>query len=173
MIVSSISFAVSKQFEKHSMDVKHLAAKGDVFTTDKDKNILSAIDILTVIDTESETLKPTQKTEDIVDLLSRTQQSVFAVTDDRNRLLGIVDFNKSRDVVFSSFRVKYTTLAELMTVPQEVATLEDALETIMERFETAGTDYLPVLKNDRFYGFIYKAKVLEAYRNKLREMIIE
>ena len=34
MIVSSISFAVSKQFEKHSMDVKGLADKGEVFTSD-------------------------------------------------------------------------------------------------------------------------------------------
>ena len=173
MIVSSISFAVSKQFEKHSMDVKHLAAKGDVFTTDKDKNILSAIDILAVVDVDGETLRPSQKTDDLVNLLAGTQQNVFAVTDERNRLLGIVDFNRSRDIVFNAFRVKYTTLKELMTVPQEVATLEDALETIMERFDSAGTDYLPVLKNERFYGFIYKSKVLEAYRNKLREMIIE
>lgn len=37
MIVSSVSFAVSKQFEKHSLDVKSLADKGDVFTSDKDR----------------------------------------------------------------------------------------------------------------------------------------
>lgn len=173
MIVSSISFAVSKQFEKHSMDVKHLAAKGDVFTTDKDKNILSGIDILTVIDTDTQTLRPTQKTEDVVALLAGTQQSVFAVTDDKNRLLGIVDFNKTRHIVFNTFQVKYTSLAELTSEPKEVVHLEDALETIIDKFEEAGTDYLPILKDNRFYGFIYKAKVLEAYRAKLREMIIE
>lgn len=173
MIVSSISFAVSKQFEKHSMDVKHLAAKGDVFTTDKDKNILSGIDILTVIDTDTQTLRPTQKTEDVVALLAGTQQSVFAVTDDKNRLLGIVDFNKTRHIVFNTFQVKYTSLAELISEPKGVAHLEDALETIIDKFEESGTDYLPILKDDRFYGFIYKAKVLEAYRAKLREMIIE
>jgi len=49
MIVSSISFAVSKQFEKHSMDVKTLADKGDVFTSDKDKNILQSIDIYKLV----------------------------------------------------------------------------------------------------------------------------
>ena len=49
MLVSSISFAVSKRFEKHSMDVKHLADKGDVFTSDKDKNILQSINFIKLI----------------------------------------------------------------------------------------------------------------------------
>ena len=173
MIVSSISFAVSKQFEKHSMDVKHLAATGQVFTTDKDKNILSGIDILSVIDTEGQTLNLTQKTEDVVGLLASTQQSVFGVVDERNRLLGVIDFDKSRHIVFNAFQVKYTSLSELITEPKEVASVEDSLEMIMDKFESAGVDYLPILKNERYYGFIQKAKVLEAYRHKLREMIIE
>ncbi len=79
MIVSSISFAVSKQFEKHSMDIKHLAAKGQVFTSDKDKNILSGIDILEVIDTDLQTLSPNQKTEDVVGFIATTKQTVFAL----------------------------------------------------------------------------------------------
>jgi CIC family chloride channel protein len=40
MIVASISFAISKRFEKHSMDVKNLAKKGHAFTSNKDTNIL-------------------------------------------------------------------------------------------------------------------------------------
>ncbi|MEL1244273.1 chloride channel protein [Flavobacterium sp. DGU11] len=173
MIVSSISFAVSKQFEKHSMDVKHLAAKGQVFTTDKDKNILSGIDILEVIDTEMKTLQPTQKPEDLIGLLSTTTQSVFAVINEKNRLQGIIDFNKSRHIVFNPFQIKYSTLEEMMTAPKEVVLLDDSMEMIMDKFEATHSDYLPVLKNDRYFGFIYKNKVLEAYRAKLKEMIIE
>ncbi len=173
MIVSSISFAVSKQFEKHSMDVKHLAATGQVFTTDKDKNILSGIDILEVVDMDMKTLQPTQKPEDLIGLLSTTTQSVFAVVNDRNRLQGIIDFDKSRHIVFNPFQIKYSTLEEMMTAPKEVVLLEDSMEMIMDKFEATHSEYLPVLKNDRYYGFIYKGKVLEAYRAKLKEMIIE
>jgi len=173
MIVSSISFAVSKQFEKHSMDVKHLAAKGHVFTSDKDKNILSGIDILDVVDTDLKTLHPTQKTEDVVGLLSSTGQDSFAVVDERQRLLGVIDFNKNRHIVFNTFQIKYTSLEEMISAPKETVSLEDSIEMVMEKFETANSDYLPVLKNERYYGFISKAKVLEAYREKLREMIIE
>ncbi|MDV6170021.1 chloride channel protein [Flavobacterium sp. DG1-102-2] len=173
MIVSSISFAVSKQFEKHSMDVKHLAAKGDVFTSDKDKNILSGIDILNVIDTEMITLSPTQKAEDIVGLMATTKQTVFAVIDAKKNLLGIVDFNKVRHILFNQFQIKYTPLADMITVPAEVACMEDSIEMIMEKFEASHTDYLPLIKEDRYFGFIYKAKILEEYRAKLKEMVIE
>src|SRR5690349_621068 len=41
MIVASISFAISKTFEKHSMDVKSLVQKGHAFTNNKDTNVLA------------------------------------------------------------------------------------------------------------------------------------
>jgi CIC family chloride channel protein len=173
MIVSSISFAVSKQFENHSMDVKHLADRGDVYTTDKDKNILSGIDILKVIDTSLKTLQHTHRPEDVIAMLATTNQSVFAVVDDKNRLIGIVDFNKIRNLVFNAFQVKYATLQDMIIIPQDILSLEDSMEMIMHKFELAETDYLPVLKEKRYYGIMYKCDVLNAYREKLKEMIIE
>lgn len=173
MIVSSISFAVSKQFEKHSMDVKHLADKGQVFTGDKDKNILSAIDILSVITTDVKTIQTTHGPNDVINLLSTTKQDLFAVTDEKNRLVGIVEFNAIRHIAFSPFKIKYSKIEEMITAPRATVSIEDSIEAIMEKFDVAETHYLPILKDEKFYGFIYKAKILEAYRMKLREMIIE
>jgi CIC family chloride channel protein len=173
MIVSSISFAVSKQFEKHSMDVKHLAATGQVFTSDKDKNILSGIDILDVIDTDLQTLTLNQKTEDLVALMATTKQSYFAVIDDRRRLVGIIDFDKARSTVFNPFQIKYTPLIDMMVTPKEIANMEDSIEMIMDKFEITKADYLPLVKEERYFGFVSKARILEAYRAKHREMIIE
>jgi len=173
MIVSSISFAVSKQFETHSMDVKALADKGQVFTANKDRNILSGIDVMEVVCTDIPTLLPTQKPEDVVALLAGTNYSHFAVIDDKKRLVGVVDFNNVRGTVFNAFQIKYTKMEDLMTHPAEVVSVEDSVETIMDTFELAHASYLPILKDDRFYGFIYKEKVLEAYRQKLKEMVIE
>ena len=173
MLVSSISYAVSKQFETYSMEVKHLVDKGQVFTSNKDKNILSSIDILQVVNTDLPTLSISQKTEDIIALLSNTHQTHFAVVDDKKRLLGIIDFDSIRHFVFSAFKVKYSKMEELMQQPVETASVEDSLEMIMEKFETANTEYLVVLKDDRYYGFVQKCKVLEAYRGILKEMVIE
>lgn len=173
MIVSSISFAVSKQFETHSMDVKALADKGQVFTTNKDRNILGGIDILEVICTDIPTISPAQKPEDVVTLLAGTTHSHFAVVDERKRLIGIIDFDNVRSTVFNAFQIKYTKIEELMTQPADIASVEDSVETIMDKFDLSQTSYLPILKDDRYYGFVYKEKMLEAYRQKLKEMVIE
>ncbi|WP_020211766.1 chloride channel protein [Flavobacterium rivuli] len=173
MIVSSISYAVSKQFETYSMEVKHLVDKGQVFTSNKDKNILSSIDILNVVTTDIQTFSVNQKPEDVVAILTNSQQTHFAVTDDKKRLIGVIDFDNIRHVVFSAFKIKYTKIEEMMTIPAEVALMEDSLEMIMDKFEIAQVNYLVVLKDDRYYGIIEKCKVLEAYRGVLKEMVIE
>lgn len=173
MIVSSVSFAVSKQFEKYSMDVKHLAHKGDVYTTDKDKNILSGIDILNIIDTDLKTLSPAQTPEDAVALLSNSRQTVFAVIDDKRKLTGLVDFESMKHIAFSAFRIKHSKLNEITVLPPDVISLEDSMETVMDKFDATGADYLPVLKDNRYYGIMFKCNLLIAYRQKLKEMIIE
>lgn len=173
MIVSSISFAVSKQLEPHSMDVKHLADKGDVFTSDKDKNILSNIDILSHINSEYRTVKLEDKLESLVELLTTSRQQVYPVINAKNQLLGVIEFEKLRPIVFNPFRIKYTTIQEVMTIPQEVISVEEGMETVMEKFETCHCEFLPVLKDDKYFGFISKIEVLESYRKRLKEMVIE
>ncbi len=61
----------------------------------------------------------------------------------------------------------------MISTPAQIACMEDSIEMIMEKFEATTADYLPLIKEDRYYGFIYKSKILEAYRSKLKEMIIE
>ncbi len=174
MIVSSISFAVSKQFEKYSLDVKHLADKGDVFTSDKDKNILSNIDILSLVRTDLQVIKREDTMEYVVDLLSSTPQKIFAVTDNRNQLAGIIDYDQIRPIIFNQFRVKFTPLEEIIAQPLGVIALdEDGSEKIMRKFELTGAEILPVINNRKYVGFLSKLDVLESYREKLKEMVIE
>ena len=173
MIVSSISFAVSKQFEKHSMDVKHLADKGQVFTSDKDRNVLSSIDVMSMVTTDTHTVLPTQTPDEVINLLSTTNQSVFAVVDEKKRLQGLIDFNNIRHIAFSPFKIKYTKLEEMINTQVETVSVEDSVEMIMDKFEETKSEYLPILKDERFYGFVHKSKILQAYREKHIEMIIE
>lgn len=173
MIVSSISFAISKKFEKHSLDVKNLAKKGHAFTSNKDTNILSTLETKKIIQTDYITVTPDENLEKLVDLISHSNQVIFAVVDKEKHLLGIVYFNDVREIIFSSFKVKYTSVKEIMAQPIEIVYESDRMETVMNKFEKSRTMFLPVLKNGKFYGFISKAEALEAYRNKLKSMTIE
>lgn len=173
MIVSSISFAISKRFEKHSLDVKNLAKKGHAFTSNKDTNILSTLDTNSIIQTDYLTVTPNENLEKLVDLISHSNQVIFAVVDAENHLLGIVHFNDIREIIFNTYRVKYTLVKEIMTEPVETIYPDDSMELVMNKFEKSRKAFLPVLKNDKYFGFISKSVALEAYRTKLRSMTIE
>ncbi|MES2543483.1 MAG: chloride channel protein [Bacteroidota bacterium] len=173
MIVASLSFAISKRFEKHSIDVKDLAEKGHVFTSNKDKNVLTNLDINQVIQTDYLTLSLDDNLEKLVDLISHSNQVIFAVINSNNELLGIVHFNDVREIIFSNFNVKYTTIKEIMKDSIDFISPFDSMEVVMNKFERTKVNFLPVIKNGKYYGFISKAIALEAYREKLKSMNIE
>jgi CIC family chloride channel protein len=173
MIVASISFAISKRFEKHSLDVKSLARKGHAFTSNKDTNILSTLDTNSIIQTDYLTVSPDENLEKLVEMISHSNQVIFAVVDSEKELLGIVHFNDIREIIFNQYRVKFTFVKEIMKTSIDVVYPTDSMETVMNKFEKTKVHFLPVLKNGKYFGFISKSLALEAYRTKLQSMSIE
>lgn len=173
MIVSSISYAVSRQFEKHSMDVKALADKGEVFTSDKDKNILQSIDFLKLVQTEVHTVSHEKSLENVIEYLSNSSQTVIPVVDEKQKLLGVINFEEIRSIVFNPYRIKFTNINEVLSHSKEIINHDDGMETIMEKFDLCDETTLPVIKSGKFYGLLSKVDLLEAYREKLKEMVIE
>lgn len=173
MIVASISFAISKRFEKHSMDVKNLVQKGHAFTSNKDTNVLSTLETSSIIQTDFLTVTPNENLERLVDLISHSNQVIFAVVDTEQNLLGIVHFNDIREIIFNNYRVKYTLVKEIMLKPVETISPDDSMEMVMNKFEKSKKAFLPVLKDGKYHGFISKSVALEAYRTKLKSMTIE
>ncbi|HEY6142386.1 MAG TPA: chloride channel protein, partial [Flavobacterium sp.] len=135
MIVASSSFAISKRFEKHSLDVKGLARKGHAFTSNKDTNILSTLDTNSIIQTDYLTVSPNENLEKLVDLISHSNQVIFAVVDKENNMLGIVHFNSIREIIFNQYRVKYTLIKEIMIPSIDVVYPSDSMGIVMDKFE--------------------------------------
>nr|WP_315150545.1 chloride channel protein [uncultured Flavobacterium sp.] len=173
MIVASISYATTKRFEIHSLDVKGLARKGNAFTSNKDTNVLATLDTNAIIQTDYLTLSPNDTLEKLVDLISHSNQVIFAVVNLENELIGIVHFNNIREIIFNQYRVKYTLVKDILIKPFDVIYPSDSMEVVMNKFEKTKVSYLPVIKNGKYFGFISKSNALEAYRTKLKSMTIE
>ncbi len=173
MIVSSISFAVSKQFEKHSMDVKTLADKGDVFTSDKDKNILQSIDIYKLVQQNFKTLTLENSVESVVEIFSTTDQKIIPIVDENKSLVGIVDYDDVKSFIFNPYHVKFSSMREVISQPKAIIILEDKVEKVIKQFETTNAYILPVIHKGKYFGFLSKIDILENYRLRLKEMIID
>ncbi|MBS7233370.1 chloride channel protein [Flavobacterium psychroterrae] len=173
MIVASVSFAVSKRFEKHSLDVKNLAKKGNVFTSNKDTNILCTLEIEDLVKKDYLTVEMNQDLENVAELLAHSDQVIFGVVNKENDLQGLVYFNDIREVIFDNLKTKNIIVRDIMVQPVETVYIFDSMETVMNKFEKSNKVFLPVLKNGKYYGFITKSDVLESYRNRLKSMIFE
>ena len=67
----------------------------------------------------------------------------------------------------------YDTLCvrDLMEKPPFTVGVEERMESVMEKFSKCGSWRLPALSEDgRYQGFVSKSRVLEAYREVLREI---
>ncbi|WP_324069567.1 MAG: chloride channel protein [Flavobacterium sp.] len=173
MIVSSVSFAISKRFEPYSFDIKNLADKGEVFTDNRDSNILNSIDVAKLIQTDFKPIILQNNLEELVQKIQQSDEHIFPVLDDKSRLLGLIHLDEIRTIVFSQFKVKYTAVEEIMHQPKEIIIYDETLETIMDKFDASECKVLPVLKNGIFLGFMHKQLILEKYRHRLKSMIIE
>jgi chloride channel protein, CIC family len=173
MIVSSVSYAISKRFEPYSFDIKDLADKGEVFTNNKDKNILTTLELSKLIQTDFKAITNANNLEELVEKIQHSDDVIFPVLNDKNQLEGIVNLDNIRAYIFSAFKIKYTSISEIMEQPKEIIFYDETMETVMQKFEKTGEAMLPVLQKGVLIGFVSKHYVLVKYREKLKEMTIE
>lgn len=173
MIVSSISYAISRYFEPFSMDTKKMAHSGNIFTNDKDKNILTTINTSMLIENNYEKLYTNLSLGDLVNIISTSQRNVFPVTDNQNNLLGVVHLDNIRDIMFKTELYDNVFVRELMIKPYETISIDETMESVMKKFDETGAWNLPVVDEGKYIGFIVKSAVFSSYRSKLKSTIIE
>lgn len=169
MIVSSISFLITKKFIPHNIYTSELAKKGQLMTHDKDKNVLMMMDIDKVIEQDFMMTKPKMTLGELVhEVIIKSKRNNFPVINDFDELIGVLHMDTIRPIMFNSELYENTIVSNLMVSPAEVIEYEkDAMEVIMEKFKITSAWNLPVIKNGKYYGFISKSRLLNAYRRKL------
>ncbi len=172
MIVSSISYAISKYFETYSMDTKKLGQSGKIFTYDRDHNILTTIRTTNLVETNFQKIKPDDSLGHLVEIISKSKRNIFPVTDDKNSLLGIIILDNIRDIMFKNDMYSKVTAKELMTNPPALLSSNQTMESVMKKFDETGAWNLPVVDNGLYIGFISKSSVFSSYRAKLKAGII-
>lgn len=167
MIVASLSYLISKHFEPHSMDTKHLASKGLIFTANKDKNILSQINITNLIDKDILTLQPHWHLRKLVNLIKNHSKSTFAIVSKDDTFKGIVNLDNIREIMFNEKMYDTITMKDILKYPKRVINVEDDILTILKKFDECTEWNLPVIDGDKYLGFISKSKIHVEYRTQL------
>jgi chloride channel protein, CIC family len=173
MIVSSISFAISKYFEPFSMDTKKIAESGEIISSNKDEQVLSSIHIETLIDKDFQTILPNQNLGEIVECIKNSSKNIFPVVSENHSFLGVILIENIKEVMFNNALYSKITARELMTIPKQIVTKDQNLETILKFMEVNDYWFVPVVFENEFKGFISKNKILTNYRMRLKNEILE
>jgi len=167
MLVSAISFNAATYFEKYSLYTKHLIEKGDLIQHDKDKQVLSQINLLKIIEMDLYTISPNAKLGDLVELVRKSNRNIFPVVNDENEFIGVVTLDDIREIMFNPEMQQNIEINTLMRrAPAKVSPHEN-MQSIMDKFERTGAWNLPVVEDDKYIGFLSKSRIFNSYRKKL------
>jgi CIC family chloride channel protein len=171
MLVAAISYAFTKYFVSNSIYTIELAKRGELITHNKDKNALMMMKIDKVLETNFIQLQSEMTLGDMLKHgVAKSSRNIFPVLDDDQQFLGIVLLDDVRSIMFDQSLYESTSVSLFMKPAPEVIFYTDAMETIMNKFKSTGAWNLPVVKDNKYIGFISKSKLLTAYRNKLIEV---
>jgi CIC family chloride channel protein len=169
MIVSSISFFVSKSFEPFPMDSKRLAKKGEAFTSDKDQNVLTGINMSEFIERDFDILNPDMTLRELVQIVAHSKRNVFPVLDRKENFIGIVLLDDIREVMFNIGMYDKTHVIDYTRNPDAKLQLKQAPQEVMKLFDDTGAWILPMFDNSKYEGFISKSNLFSGYRNRLKD----
>ncbi len=167
MLVSALSFFVSRSISAHSIYTAPLAAQGGIWTSDRDKAVLNLIQWDDVLERGIAAVDPELRFDEAVERLMAEHKNMLAVVHD-GRLLGTLTWDDVRRA--QRLRQPPAAVRDAMSGSAYQVDLNSSMEETVQRVERMDQWYVPVIDGGQWVGFLSKAKLFEVYRRRLREM---
>lgn len=168
MLVSAIGYYASQYFEKYSFYTSKLIESGDFIPYDKDKQLLSLMQITRLIERDLLTIEQDQKLADLVALVKKSHRNIFPVVTSENELVGIITLDDIREIMFEPDSQNSVIISTLMHKPPALVKSDEKMQAVMNSFETTGAWNLPVVDENGYVGIVSKSRIFNAYRTLLK-----
>ncbi|WP_417600988.1 chloride channel protein [Owenweeksia hongkongensis] len=169
MLVSAISFLVTRSITPHSIYTEQLAQKGDVLTHDKDHAILTLLSLEKIVETNFKPVHPEMQLGDLIKVVATSRRNLFPVVNQDQQLVGVLTLDDFRHLMFNQAVYTTTTVSQLMSPPPALIEKSEDMNQVMKKFQETGAWNLPVVDQGKYFGFISKSKLFSVYRRKLIE----
>ncbi|MBF1436494.1 MAG: chloride channel protein, partial [Prevotella micans] len=117
IIVTICSYLTINIFEHHSIYAVRLARQGKLLTHHTDHSILTMMSMRNIIDKDFTSVKPDLEMGTLVHAISSSRDNYIPVLDDSGRLLGEIDINKIRHIIFRTELYHRFRVSQLMSPP--------------------------------------------------------
>jgi CIC family chloride channel protein len=169
MITSAISFLLTKNAIDYTIYTRELAKQGALITHNKDQTVLTLMHLDEIIEQDFKTIRQEMTLGELVyQTVAKSTRNLFPVIDANDALVGIVLLDDIREFMFdTSIYDKIKVESFMHNAPELIFYETDSMKEVMQKFQDSSAWNLPVIKDDKYFGFISKSKLLTAYRRKL------
>ncbi len=167
IITSTISYITIKYFEPHSIYATRLAKRGELITHHKDKAILTLLEMKKVIETDFVSVTPDNTLTELTKVIAKSKRNMFPVINKSGMLVGIVNLDNIRHIMFNVDMYETTYVRDIMVLPPTFVSPDESMEEVMQKFEENNAWNLPVINNGKYIGFLSKSKIFSVYRKWL------
>ena len=169
IITATISYVTILGFERQSIYTMRLAQRGELITHHKDKAVLSILKVKDVLENDFQKIRVDEKLSDLVRAISLSKRNLFPVINDEEELVGVINMDDVRDIIFNTELYEKVSIMEIMQTPPAIIDRNDTMGKVLETFEETGSWNLPVTYQNKYVGFISRSKIFTSYRNLLKE----
>lgn len=170
MIVSAVSYITVRSIEPHSIYAMRLARRGQLLSHHKDQSVIALMNLEDVIDKTRPVLNPDMTLGRMLQIVSNSKCLHFAVCSADGILLGQINLNNIRHIIFRSELYQTFTVRALMTSAPATLCTDDSMLTIMDKFQVDDAGTLPVVDSDHHYvGYVSRARLFSDYREIMKD----
>jgi CIC family chloride channel protein len=167
MIVSALSTVIMKYFEPFSMENKKLATRMNLSLENRDKYLLSKLDLEKMIEKDFVSVKKEDSLRDLVKAITRSRRNMFPVVDEEGQLDGVVLLDNVKEMMFNHELYDEIKIKDIMTTSHAVISPNESLNSVLKKFDDTSQWNIPVIENQQYLGFLSKSSILSEYREEL------
>nr|WP_315407767.1 chloride channel protein [uncultured Prevotella sp.] len=174
IIVTISSYLTINIFEHHSIYAVRLAKQGKLLTHHTDKSILTLMSMDKIIDHDFTSVEPDMEMGKLIHAISSSRNDYIPVLDESRKLLGEIDINNLRHIIFRTELYHRFHVNQLMSPPAAMLGVNDPMEDVMKTFERTGAQYLPVVNIEgELVGYISRVRLYSMYRQFVADFSTE
>lgn len=174
MIVSATSYITIHSFEPYSIYSMRLAMRGELLTHDKDVSVAHLMNLDTLTDKSRPVLTPEMKLGTMLQIVSASKHLHFGVVDPAGKLIGVVNINEIRDLIFRSEFYSTFTIGQLMQPPKDLIRSDMPMTEVMAHFNSQENSTLAVIDpHGHLIGFLTRTRLFSNYREIMKDFSTE
>jgi CIC family chloride channel protein len=166
MIAVVICHVIARRFHRDSLYSGWLRRRGESIEHGADRDVLSGLHVADVFRPATDMIPETAGVDEMLAILSRSDQLFFPVVGDAGRFVGIITATDLGNVAARSPQLRTLVVASDIARSSETVLPSDSLLVAIRKMGVRGVGGLPVVERDtgRLIGMVSRAHVLTVYQ---------